>query len=328
MKLLPTDYIDIAKKVISGESLDQETCLALAGVQEDSVFFMMAGANLIRDHFFGNTVHLCTICNGKSGRCSEDCRFCSQSGFAGTDIDVYPLLGKKELRKGAIEASGTGINRYSIVTSGKRLPEDEVKKVADAIASLEKDSNLSYCVSLGILGPEDFKILKDAGVSRYHHNLETAESHFENICTTHTFQQRVDTIKAASAAGMEICAGGLFGMGETDLQVLELARALSKLSVDAVPVNFLTAIKGTRMADVDELTPLRCLKIIALFRYILPSQDILICGGRMNNLKTLHPMIFHAGASGIMTGRYLTTSGNQLEDDLEMIRQLGFALRE
>ncbi|MBU2429535.1 MAG: biotin synthase BioB, partial [Proteobacteria bacterium] len=180
---------------------------------------------------------------------------------------------------------------------------------------------------LGILEFEDFQVLKKAGVTRYHHNLETARSHFDQICTTHTFQERVDTIRAAKKAGLSICAGGLFGTGETDEQILEMALELKDLDVDAVPVNFLTAIKGTPLESKNFLTPLRCLKIISLFRYVLPQKDILICGGRMNNLKLLHPMIFHAGASGLMTGSYLTTKGNQLEDDLEMIRQLEFDVR-
>lgn len=326
MKLTPLDYMKIAEQIISGKTVEPEVYQALARTDSKDVFSMMAGANMIRHEVFKNQVHLCTICNGKSGKCSEDCSFCSQSKFVHTDIDIYPLLSKAELQKGAIEAAASPINRYSIVTSGKGLPKNEIEKIAEAVSELD-DKKLSYCVSLGILEFEDFQVLKKAGVTRYHHNLETARSHFDKICTTHTFQDRVDTILAAKKAGMSICAGGLFGTGETDDQVLEMALELKDLDVDAVPVNFLTAIKGTPLESKDFLTPLRCLKIIALIRYVLPKKDILICGGRMNNLKSLHPMIFHAGASGLMTGSYLTTSGNQLEDDLEMIRQLEFEVR-
>ncbi len=318
--------MDIAGRVISGSALDQDTYTALARTPLEDLFSLMAGADVIRQAFFQNTVHLCTICNGKSGRCSENCSFCSQSGYATADIDVYPLLPESELQKGAVAAMTSGVHRYSIVTSGRGLSDPEVQQIADAIAGLQP-APLSFCVSLGILGPDAFKTLKAAGVTRYHHNLETSRSHFSNICTTHSFQDRVDTIKAAQKAGLSVCAGGLFGIGETMEQVLEMALELKTLDVDAVPVNFLTPISGTPLAGQKNLTPLRCLKIISLIRYVLPQKDILVCGGRMGNLKLLHPMIFPAGASGLMTGRYLTTDGNQLEEDLEMIQQVGFELR-
>jgi len=318
--------MDIAGRVISGRDLDQGTYTALARTPLEDLFSLMAGADIIRQAFFQNTVHLCTICNGKSGRCSENCSFCSQSGYATADIDVYPLLPESELQKGAVAAMTSGVHRYSIVTSGRGLSDPEVQQIADAIAGLQP-APLSFCVSLGILGPDAFKTLKAAGVTRYHHNLETSRSHFPNICTTHSFQDRVDTIKAAQKAGLSVCAGGLFGIGETMEQVLEMALELKTLDVDAVPVNFLTPISGTSLAGQKNLTPLRCLKIISLIRYVLPQKDILVCGGRMGNLKLLHPMIFFAGASGLMTGRYLTTDGNQLEEDLEMIQQVGFEIR-
>ncbi len=326
MNLAPPDFLDLAAQIVSGEPVDEDVYKALSQTEEKDVFSMMAGANIIRDAFFKNKVHFCTICNGKSGRCSEDCTFCSQSKYVDTDINIYPLLSKADLQKGAIDSVNSPINRYSIVTSGKGLPKNEIEKIAEAFSELEY-KNLSFCVSLGILDEEDFKMLKGAGVGRYHHNLETARSHFDRICTTHTFQDRVDTINAAKKAGMSICAGGIFGTGETMEQVLELALELKGLDVDAVPINFLSPIKGTPLENCNYLTPLKCLKIIALFRYVLPRQDLLICGGRVQNIKMLHPMIFNAGASGLMTGRYLTTDGNQLEDDMEMIRQLGFEIR-
>ena len=186
---------------------------------------------------------------------------------------------------------------------------------------------LSYCASLGILDDADMKRLADAGVTRYHHNLETARSHFDSICTTHTYDERIDTIKAAQKAGMTICSGGIFGLGETDQQVLEMALELRSLNIDSAPLNFLTAIAGTPMEGQSSLTPLRCLKIIAIFRYVLGDKDILICGGREANLGVLHPMIFYAGASGLMTGNYLTTGGRQMENDLDMLRQLALVPR-
>ncbi len=316
-------YLNLAKKIITGFTPDIDVFKTIARLEDDSIFHLFAGADLIRHTYFKNRIHLCTICNGKSGKCSEDCKFCSQSKFHDATIDTYPLLEKEKLQQGALELMDSPVNRYSVVTSGKRLTTDEVIDVAQAFSELESE-DLSYCVSLGILGEADLKLLKESGVTRYHHNLETARSHFDDICTTHSFEDRVNTIKLAKAAGMSICSGGIFGIGETDDQVLELALELKALDVDAIPLNFLTPIPGTGLEGKTELTPLRCLKIISLFRYVLPDKDIFICGGRQLNLKMLHPYIFHAGASGIMTGNYLTTDGQGLNDDLEMIQQLGF----
>ncbi len=327
MNLTLEAIINIARNIINNNIPDLKTYNQLAMVDEKDVLHLIAGADLIREHFFKKEIHLCTICNGKSGKCTEDCSFCSQSKFFETKIEQYPLLPKEKLQEGAIVLKDSPINRYSIVTSGKRIPREEVKKIANAISELDID-NLEYCVSLGILDDEDFSILKKSGVSRYHHNLETARSFFKNICTTHSFDDRVNTIKAAKKNGMSVCAGGLFGLGETDEQVLELALELRDLDVDAVPINFLTPIKGTAMEQHESLTPQRCLKIIALMRFILPDKDIFICGGRQINLKTMQSYIFHAGASGIMTGDYLTTEGKNLEEDLAMINNAKFEKRK
>ena len=315
--------INFAENILAGQDLDKEQCQLLASIPEHDVFTLLAGADMIRDHYFGKEIHLCCICNGKSGRCSEDCSFCSQSTHAKTDAPIYPLLDKTQLKEGGLRAAPTPINRYSIVTSGKGLPKIEVEAVAEALSELNR-SQISTCASLGILNSDDFQILKKAGVGRYHHNLETAASHFPQMCTTHTYQERVDTILAAKEAGLSVCAGGVFGIGETDDQVLELALALKELDVDAIPLNFLVPIEGTQAENYDELTPLRCLKIISIFRYVLPKKEILVCGGREANLKELHPLIFHAGASGMMTGDYLTTTGRTLQKDLELIETLGF----
>ena len=321
-----TKFIDAAQNICRGDTLDRETCLELARTPDDKIFQLMAGADTIRRHKFGTGVHLCAINNAKSGKCSEDCRFCAQSGAYDTDIEIYPLKAGDELFKAVKTMAPTPLHRYSAVTSGKGLSGAEVRRVAEAMAR-GKDFPQRYCASLGILEKEDFNTLKAAGVSRYHHNLETSRSHFDSICTTHTYEERVRTIKLAKEGGMSVCSGGIFGIGETMEQVAELAFDLKNLDVDAVPVNFLTPVRGTPLMDQPGLSPLECLRIISLFRYILPDKEIIICGGRMANLKTLNPFVFFAGASGIMTGSYLTTSGNQMDDDLEMIRQLGFEPR-
>lgn len=313
----------IAADVVSGKQPDLDTLKDLARFPEADVFQLLSGADFIREHFFGKTVHLCTICNAKSGRCREDCRFCAQSAHYPTDAPAYELLEHQQLVAGGKAAAQTPIHRYSIVTTGKGLGSAEVAKIAAALADV-RQAGVATCASLGILGPKQFDILKQAGVTRYHHNLETAESHFKAVCTTHRYADRIETIRAAKAAGLAVCSGGIFGIGESDEQVLELALTLSKLAVDAVPVNFLVPIPGTPLQGRANLTPLRCLKIIALFRFVLPRTPILICGGREANLKALHPLVFHAGASGIMTGHYLTTSGRCLDNDLSMLEMLGF----
>lgn len=326
MELTLENCLSIAGAVIDGEPPGLKTLLAVAETKDEDVFNLVAGADLIRNSFFKKQIHLCTICNAKSGRCSEDCSFCSQSGFHKSAIDIYPLLSREKLISIPASLEGTPVNRFSYVTSGRGLPSDEVAMIADVVSGLGK-TGLSFCASLGIILDQDFSVLKKAGLTRYHHNLETAQSHFGKICTTHSFEERVQTIQRAKKAGLEICSGGIFGIGETDNQVLELALELKALDVDAIPLNFLAPIAGTRLEGFSGLTPLRCLKIIALFRYVLPDKDIFICGGRQLNLKRLEPFMFHAGASGIMTGNYLTTQGAVLDADLELMREMLFSPR-
>ena len=326
MSITVETCIRIARDVIEGHIPDKTTYRDLARIEDKDVFKLMAGADLIRETFFRREIHLCAICNGKSGRCSEDCSFCSQSKFHASDIKIYPILDKVELQKGAKDLMDTAVHRYSIVTSGRGLPKKEVRHVADALSN-PPSNRMSFCVSLGILDDEDMEYLKTSGVSRYHHNLETCRSHFEAVCTTHSYEDRIRTIRKAQRAGLSVCSGGIFGVGETIEQVLELAFDLRELDVDAVPVNFLVPIKGTPLEGKTSLTPLRYLKIISIMRYVLPDKDIIICGGRAANLKMLQPLVFQAGANGIMTGNYLTTEGNQLQEDLEMINQLGFEPR-
>lgn len=314
------DFLDMARAVFRKEDLPEKDLLEIVKTPDSRVFDLLPGANMVRETFFQNRVHLCVICNGKSGKCSEDCSFCAQSKYHDTRIDAYPLLSGEKLQQGATDLEGTPVNRYSIVTSGRGMAGQEIDRVCAAYEGID---NIDLCASLGIIGRESMAKLAASGVSRYHHNLETAQSHFPDICTTHTYEERIGTIRAAREAGMGICSGGIFGMGERDEQILELALELKALDVDAVPLNFLSPIPGTPLENGHDLTPLKCLKIIALFRYVLPDRQILICGGREANLGVLQPLIFFAGASGIMTGNYLTTKGRALESDLDMLSQLG-----
>ncbi len=316
-------FSDLADKILSGGHPTTGEYRRIALLPEDEVFALLPGAAKLRAARYQKGIHLCTICNAKSGGCSEDCAFCSQSRVSTAPITTYHLMSRDELQQAGRAAARTPIHRYSLVTSGKRISKREVRRVAEAISDMNS-LPIRTCASLGILGIDDLKVLKEAGMTRYHHNLETARSHFPKICTTHSYESRVRTIRAAKEVGLSVCSGGIFGIGETDEQVLKLALALKELDVDAVPINFLIPIEGTPLGSAEKISPLRCLKIIALFRYVLPGQDIYVCGGRAANLKSLHPFIFHAGASGIMTGNYLTTKGRRLEEDLELLRQLSF----
>jgi biotin synthase len=317
----------LTENILRGKPLGTGAYRIIVDTPEQDVHMLMAGADRIRKAHFGSEIHLCTICNGKSGKCSEDCAFCSQSASSKTNAGVYPLLSKEKLMAGGEYAFETPINRYSVVTSGRGLPSHEVAAVAQALGALDPDK-VKTCASLGILAPENFRVLRKAGVTRYHHNLETAKSHFQNMCGTHTYEERVNCILNAKKAGLSVCSGGIFGIGETDEQVLELALALKHLKVDAVPINFLVPIEGTPMAHYPKVSPLRCLKIISLFRYVLPDTTILVCGGREASLGDRHSLIFQAGANGMMTGNYLTTDGRTLQKDLEMLNELGLKVGE
>ncbi len=319
-------FINAANAIINGGLPDTKIYETIAHFPAHQAFDLLPGANLLREHFWGNRIHLCTICNAKSGRCSEDCRFCAQSSHHRTDAPTYPLMAEETLVSTGGQVAKEPVDRFSIVTTGRGLGTEEVRQVA---ASLKKITQFGIhtCASLGIISDGALEALKNAGVGRYHHNLETARSYFTSTCTTHAFQDRVETIRRAKALGLSICAGGVFGIGETDDQVLELALELKALDVDAVPLNFLVPIAGTPLERTTQRSPLECLKIIALFRYVMPEKEIIICGGREANLKQLHPLVFYAGASGIMTGNYLTATGRSIDSDLDLISQLGLEAR-
>jgi biotin synthase len=318
--------LNLADRIAGGEIADPHGLHELAEIPEAAIFDLLPGADRLRRHYFGLRIRMCGILNAKSGRCSEDCGFCAQSGRADTDAPVYPLMAAEAIREAAGRAAEDRLDRFSVVAAGRRLPREEVAAAAEAIAGMPE--GLGRCASLGILDAEDFELLRKAGVTRYHHNLETAESHFPAVCTTHSYQERIQTIRAAHKAGMTVCSGGIFGLGETDAQVVELALTLRNLPATAVPVNFWVPAPGTKLEGAANLTPLRCLKILALLRFTLPEREIIVRGGRMANLGELHPMIFYAGASGVMTGDGLAASGRSPEADRALLRNLGLRAAE
>ena len=287
---------------------------------------LMAGAETIREEFFGNRIELCSIINAKSGKCDMDCRFCSQSGHNSTEIEVYPFMDSQTLEEQIREDIKEGNRKCGVVTSGGKLSTDELKELAETVKRIGGGEEAPVCGSLGRLTPEDLAMLKDSGVTRFHHNLEASEGYYSEVCTTQDWSERLATVKAAQAAGLKVCSGGLFGMGERWEDRIDLAIALRELGVDSVPINFLYAHPGTPMKDQEPLSTEEALKIIAVYRYLLPTVTLRICGGRSHILGDRQPDLFGAGANGMMTGNYLTVAGSQYESDLEMISGLSLEI--
>jgi biotin synthase len=304
------------------DTIDKEVALILSRLDGTDVFELFALSNTIRINFRGNKVDLCSIVNAKSGACPEDCSFCAQSLLSQANVRIYPLMSREKIIEAASSAKERGVKRFCIVTSGKKALGEDLKQICSFISEI-KNLGLLPCATLGMLNTSELKELKDAGLHRYHHNLETSETFFRDICTTHTYREKIKTIEAAKSLGLSICSGGIFGLGESWGDRIDMAFALKDLGVDSVPINFLTPIYGTPLEGRELLNPLEALKIIAIYRLILPECEIRICGGRPNTLKDLNSYIFMAGADGLLIGNYLTTPGRNQEDDLQMIKDLG-----
>mgnify|MGYP001253790359 FL=1 len=284
---------------------------------------VLSAASEIREHFKGKEIILCGITNAKSGRCPEDCKFCAQSAHYQTKAPSYPLKTSRQIIADAWEAARNGAEFFGIVTSGKRLKtKKEMAEIIKAIRGV-REAGLLPCASLGMIDGAKAGELKAAGLFRYHHNLETSRSFFKNICTTHDYEEDIETIHAAQAAGLSVCSGALIGMGENISHRIELAETLRELNVDSVPLNILHPVKGTPLSHVKALPPMEILITIAIFRFMLPDKDIKLCGGQEKNLRQLLPLGIVAGANSLMTGNYLTTTGRSSSLDHEMILDLG-----
>jgi biotin synthase len=310
---------------LGGAPISREDALSIADLSGADIFHLFASANRIREHFRDNTIGLCSIINAKSGACPEDCSFCAQSSKNKAGAKVYPLIKKEIVIEKAKAAARSGIRRFSVVTSGRKVSGGELSEIAGLISAI-REAGLLPCASLGLLNEEELSILKDAGLDRYHHNLETSESFFPRICSTHTFADKIETVRAVRAAGLSLCSGGIFGMGETWQDRIDMAFALKELDADSVPINFLIPIEGTAMGHREYLHPFEALKIISLFRFILPGKEIRVCGGRTQVLGEFHSMVFLAGADGMITGDYLTTMGRDPEDDIRLIETYGLRI--
>ena len=316
-------WSELAEGVLDGRCLTEKEGLAVLRSPDHELLEVLAAAYRVRHRWFGNRVYLNFLTNAKSGACSENCGYCSQSRASTAKIPKHDMLGPEEIIDGARLAADRKAATYCIVISGRGLLEREVARIVEVVPQIKQRWDLNICVSVGLLRPDQASRLKACGVDRVNHNLNTSEAFYPNICSTHGYQDRLRTLRTIREAGLEICSGGLIGMGEKDVDVVELALRLGELEVEALPVNFLIPVKGTAMEGFWHLDPRYCLKVLALFRLANPRCELRIAAGREIHLGVLQPLGLFA-ASSIFVGDYLTTKGQAPEDDYRMIRQMGF----
>ena len=317
---------DLAKKVVNGYEINKEEALSILTSSDEEILALMNGSFFIRRHYFGKKVKLNMIISTKTGNCPETCGYCSQSSESTAPIEKYTMMTKSDIVAGAQRAHDLNSGTYCIVASGRGPVRHELETVTEAVKEIkEKFGNMRVCACLGILREGQAEKLKEAGVDRYNHNLNTSEKHHDSITTSHSYHDRVATVGKVKAAGISPCSGVIVGMKETLEDVYDMGCALKELDADSIPVNFLNAIDGTKLEGTDELTPLYCLKVLALFRYMNPTKEIRISGGREINLRTLQPLGLYA-ANSLFIGDYLTTDGQERNQDYQMLKDLGFEI--
>lgn len=320
-----TDYAVFARKALYDETLTRAECRDVLNTPDEDLLALLHAAFVVRAQYFGKTVRLQMLQNAKSGACQEDCHYCSQSAVSTASIERYNLLPQNQMIEGARRAAASKAQRYCIVISGRSPLDREIDEIAGAVRAIKQDLPIQICCSLGLMNETQAKRLKAAGVDRVNHNLNTSEAFHGSICTTHTFQDRLATIRNARAAGLEICSGGIVGMGEADDDLIDLAMALREVRPDSIPVNTLHPVAGTPLESCDHLTPQRCLKVLSLFRFLHPRTEIRIAGGREHNLRSLQPLALYPADSVFVNG-YLTTPGAPAPEVWGMIRDLGFTI--
>lgn len=320
------DWMRMAQRALAGAPPSRDESLAVLRAPDEEMPAIVAAAHTLRRRYFGNTVKVNFLVNIKSGICPEDCHYCSQSRLSRAPIDKYNLLSAADIITAARRGHELGARRICLVASGRGPSDGEVREIAAAVRDIRSAMpDTEICACLGLLEPPQARALKDAGVFAYNHNLNTSEAFYGDICTTHAFADRVATVGIVKEQGLSPCCGALFGMGETDDDIVDVAHELRRIGVDSIPVNFLIPIQGTPLAGRWALTPARCLKILALMRMVNPDREIRIAGGREHHLRSLQPMGLLV-ANSIFIGDYLTAKGQRPEDDIGMIRDLGFEI--
>ena len=306
-----------------------DEALKLIQMPDAEIMDLISRADKVRRDYFGNKVVACSIINAKSGNCGEDCKFCPQSVHSDSEIDTYPLLDSDEILNGARAAEADSAHTFGIVTSGRSISKaGDQLSITNTVSAIATETGIGPCASLGTVDEAFLVKLKESGLVSYHHNLEAAESFYPEICTSRTFKDNVETIKTAKRIGLGVCSGGLFGMGESLHQRIELFETLRELEVDSVPVNFLNPVEGTplKAGNPSKMSPFDCLRVIAVARLMMPTTTIRVCGGREYNLRDMQSWIFAAGANAMMVGCYLTTNGRKVADDMQMIKDAGMEL--
>ncbi len=306
--------------VLTGGAVNKDDAMFLADVELEE---LCTAADEIRKEFCGDKFDICTIINGKSGRCSENCKYCAQSAFYKTEINEYPLLGSDEIVEHALYNHSRGVHRYSIVTSGKALSDDEIDSVCDSIKKIKEACDISVCGSFGLLNKEQFLRLKDAGLERVHNNLESSENYFGKVCTTHNYQDKKSAINAAHEAGLEICSGGIMGLGESMEDRIDMALTARELGVCSVPINMLNPISGTPLENSQVLDNDTMRRVTAIYRFILPKAAIRLAGGR-GLLDDKGKACFESGANSAISGDMLTTSGTTIKSDMQLLKSIGY----
>lgn len=313
----------IAKEIIEGRRLKREDDLSF--LIEENLESVCRGADEIREKCCGNQVEMCSIINGRSGRCGENCKFCAQSACYSAKTEEYPFAEPDEILADCRNHEEKGVHRYSVVTAGRALTGEEMEKALRAYRSMKENCKIGLCASHGLLSQEDFDRLKAAGVTRYHANIETSRRNFPNICTTHTYDDKLEVIRRAQKAGLSVCSGGIIGMGETWEDRADMAFSLRELGIRSIPINILQPIPGTPLGDMVPLSDEEILRTVALFRYINPEAAVRLAAGR-NRMEHSGADVFRAGANAAITGDMLTTSGNRITDDIAMLTSMGFVL--
>lgn len=320
-----TPYHQMADRALAGGTMTRTDGLDILGTPQEQLLSLVEAAYQIRRHYFGNTVRLQMLLNAKSGACQEDCHYCSQSKISSAPIERYALLTPQEMMDGARRAAAAKAQRYCIVISGRSPLQSEIMQISKAVKEIKQEIPIQICCSLGLLNGDQARQLKEAGVDRINHNLNTSEAYHSSICTTHTYQDRLATLQHARSAGLELCSGGIVGMGEQDEDLVDLALALQDVQPDSIPLNMLYPVEGTPFGNQQNLTPARCLKILCLFRFFHPKTEIRAAGGREKNLRSLQPLALYVADSLFVDG-YLTTPGLAHQEVWKMIEDMGFTV--
>jgi biotin synthase len=319
------DFQQLADKALEGIIPERQELKAVLNASEEQIPELLSAAFKVRHHYYGKRVQIHVLQNAKSGLCPEDCHYCSQSSVSEAPIDRYPFMSREKLVESARQAKAAGAVRFCIVNSGRGPTNKEIDEIAHAVREIREKTGMNICCSLGLMNEEKIRRLKEVGVGRVNHNLNTSRAFHPEIVTTHTYDDRTATIENVKHAGVSTCSGGIIGMGESDDDIIDLALALRAMDIDSIPINFLHSIPKTPFEKKKQLTPQKCLKTLCLFRFVNPSKEIRVAGGREINLRSLQPLSLYPANSLFVNG-YLTTPGQEASDAHQMIADLGFEL--